>query len=79
MAINARFNPNERSSYVVIHTVDVLGDEEWLVIPQPTMSELEAVDSDPAPLWFDSDVAWTVDDFTNPAIYASVDITYVEL
>lgn len=74
------------SRYRVIRTVDILGDEEFLVIPEPSYSELSALDRDfpfpeysAIPFWFDSDISWDASDFTNPEIYQSVETIMVEV
>lgn len=65
------------SIYKVIKTVDILGDEEFLVIPEPEWDEYPQSD-DKTPYWFDSDTAWYINDFTNPEIYQSVELIYVQ-
>lgn len=63
------------SRYRVIKTVDLIGDEEFLVIPEPNYNEYpECPDT---PYWFDSLNSWDANDFDNPEIYQSVEIIMV--
>lgn len=74
------------SRYRVIKTVDLAGDEEFLVTPEPMVEEFtnneaaEIFDTPPyVPYWFDSELAWGAHDFMNPAIYASVEELIVDV
>lgn len=67
------------TKYRIIRTVDILGDEEFLVIPEPSWDfDWDSVPDD-MPLWFDSLIAWDASDFTNPEIYQSVETIIVEV
>lgn len=68
------------SRYRVIHTIDLAGDHEWLVIPEPNYATIVDLDRlcPNVPLWFDSPIAWCAADFSNPDIYVSVSETVVE-
>ncbi len=66
------------SRYLVIKTVDILGDEEFLVIPQPSYEEFRELRNDDTPYWFDNPDSWSGADFLNPEIYANVDVIRVE-
>jgi hypothetical protein len=65
--------------YRVIKTVDIIGDEEFLVIPEPSWAELDSIDNSDMPFWFDSAIAWDANDFTNIEIYQSVETIIVEV
>lgn len=65
--------------YRIIRTVDILGDEEFFVIPQPSELEFEQIDRQKLANWADSPDSWDHADFTNAAIYASVEVIYVEV
>jgi hypothetical protein len=73
------------SKYVVIRTVDILDDEEFLVIPEPSWQELDEADKaypidkygSCVPFWFDSDLGWNWTDFSNTDIYKSVEMIQV--
>lgn len=66
------------SAYRVIKTVDILGDEEFLVIPEPDWNEIPELDElDETPYWFDSPISWDETDFMNPEIYQSVETIMV--
>jgi hypothetical protein len=69
------------SRYRVIKTVDLAGDEEFLVTPEPTLGEIEELDLEQPewPYWFDSDRSWGAWDFNDPAIYASVEEFIVDV
>lgn len=66
------------ADYMVIRTVDLADDEEFLVVPRPSSAELEAL-SDDTPNWDDSPNSWCLEDFLNPAIYKSAEVIYVKL
>lgn len=65
------------SAYRIYKTVDILGEEEFLVFPEPDYNFNWEEIPDDMPVWFDSPNGWDWMDFANPEIYQSVEVIVV--